>query len=104
MSLSITLIAKLSRVETALARRAWNTIGALDEPSMKPPSEFRSAEGARCYALASYVRASPGQFYLGLAGLIGFPSVMVFKYGYAWCEWAVRYGHHLLVLAGMTHG
>ena len=104
MSLSITLIAKLSRVDTELARRAWNTIGALDDPDMRPPGDFRAGEGARCYALARYVRARPIQFYFGLVGLVAFPTSMVVKYGATWWDLALVNIHLLLTSSGLLHG
>lgn len=65
MSLTVTIIAKLSRVDSDMARRALNTASAFDEPDATPPEEFTWGAGARCYALASIAVNRPQLFWGG---------------------------------------
>lgn len=104
MSLTVSLIAKLCRVEPALARRAWNFACSLDDPATPPLPEFRSGEGARCFAFAKVVRYRPMHFYGGIAGLTLFPLYMMVKYGPSWFFALGRTAAQLAAHVGIGHG
>ena len=72
MSLTIWLIAKLSRVDAEFARRALSTARAQDEPDAPVPAGFARGAGAMAYGLALVINRRPVQFYIGLGGLIAF--------------------------------
>lgn len=95
MSLTVTLIAKLSRVDLAVARRALGTARSQDFPvaagaapqagsegeegaipvslSDGVPVEFHRGRRAMAYALALLIVRKPVHFYVGLTGLVIFP-------------------------------
>ncbi|MGF6870761.1 hypothetical protein OKW35_000215 [Paraburkholderia sp. MM5477-R1] len=77
MSLTVTIIAKLSGVDSDMARRALNTASAFDEPDATPPEEFTWGAGARCYALASIVVNRPHLFWGGLLAITSIPLLVV---------------------------
>lgn len=77
MSLTPLLIAKLSRVDTDVARRAMSTARAQDAIDAPRPAEFARGQGAMAYALALFVSRKPVHFYVGLSGLIAFPLYIV---------------------------
>jgi hypothetical protein len=77
MSLTPFLIAKLSRVDADLARRALSTARAQDVLDESRPTEFSRGAGARAYGMALFVSRRPVHFYLGMFGLILFPLYMV---------------------------
>jgi hypothetical protein len=79
MSLTVTIIAKLSGVDVDTARRALDTASALDEPDATPPVEFTYGAGARCYALASVSLYRPQLFWGGLLATIAIPVLLVVK-------------------------
>jgi hypothetical protein len=79
MSLTVTIIAKLSRVDSDTARRALDTVGAFDEPGVTPPVEFTHGDGARCYALATVAEYRPFLFWGGLLAVIAIPVLIVVK-------------------------
>jgi hypothetical protein len=79
MSLTVTLIAKLSGVDENMARRACDTAAAFDGMNMSPPEEFASGAGARCYALAAIAEYRPPLFWGGLAALIVVPILIVVR-------------------------
>jgi hypothetical protein len=79
MSLTVTTIAKLSRVDADTARRALNTASAFDEPNVTPPEEFTYGAGARCYALASISQYRPQLFWGGLLAVVAIPVLLVVK-------------------------
>lgn len=83
MSLTVTIIAKLSGVDSDTARRALHTAGAFDNPSAMPPEEFTYGAGARCYALATIAAYRPLLFWGGFAAIIAVPMLF-----------AVRLLHH----------
>jgi hypothetical protein len=72
MSLTIWLIAKLSRVDSDLARRALSTARAQDEIDAPAPVDLARGTGAMAYGLALFVSRRPVQFYVGLIGLVAF--------------------------------
>ncbi|MFC0402962.1 hypothetical protein [Paraburkholderia rhizosphaerae] len=90
MSLTIWLIAKLSRVDTGLARRALSTARAQDEIDAPAPTDLKHGAGAMAYGLALFVSRRPVHFYAGLAGLMAF-------FGYMFARiavWAYDFGMH----------
>jgi hypothetical protein len=80
MSLTSFLIAKLSRVDEDLARRAVSTARAQDEIDAPPPDEFRRGAGARAYAMALYISRRPVHFYVGMFGLVLFPIYVLSRF------------------------
>ncbi|MFM0305701.1 hypothetical protein PQQ99_36910 [Paraburkholderia sediminicola] len=86
MSLTVWLIAKLSRVDDGVARRALTTAQSQDEMPAAAPAEFARGRGALAYALGIFITRKPVHFYLGLAGLVIFPvylfvQLAVYFYG-----------------------
>jgi hypothetical protein len=84
MSLTVSIIAKLSGVDSHTARRALDTVGAFDEPGSMPPAEFSVGAQARCYALATIADRRPSLFWLGIAAMVVVPAlllVQVFHHG-----------------------
>jgi hypothetical protein len=80
MSLTVSIIAKLSGVDFDTARRACHTVGAFDEPGAEPPAEFREGGGARCYALATISDHRPLLFWGGLiAAFVVVPVLVIVK-------------------------
>ncbi len=79
MSLTATIIAKLSGVDPDTARRALDTASALDDPGATPPDEFAQGPGARCYALATIAEYRPLLFWGGLLGVAAIPVLFVVK-------------------------
>jgi len=80
MSLTVSIIAKLSGVDFDTARRACNTVGAFDDPGAEPPEEFSHGGGARCYALATLSDQRPLLFWGGLSAVfVVVPVLVVFK-------------------------
>jgi hypothetical protein len=79
MSLTVTIIANLSRVDSDTARRALDTAGAFDEPGATPPEEFTWGAGARCYALASIAVNRPQLFWGGLLAIAVVPLLFVVR-------------------------
>jgi hypothetical protein len=90
MSLTPFLIAKLSRVEPDVARRAISTASATDEIEGGRPPEFSRGPNAMAFALALFVARRPVHFYLGLAGLIGFPVYLLVRIGSFLMEWGMH--------------
>ncbi|SIO72789.1 hypothetical protein SAMN05444172_9273 [Burkholderia sp. GAS332] len=81
MSLTVWLIAKLSRVDDDVARRALTTARSQDEMSAAPPAEFARGREALAYALGIFITRKPAHFYLGLAGLVIFPAYLLVQLG-----------------------
>ncbi|CAD6559379.1 hypothetical protein ACFQ3P_32875 [Paraburkholderia sabiae] len=79
MSLTATIIAKLSRVDVDMARRALDTASAFDEPDATPPEQFTWGAGARCYALASICINRPQLFWGGLLATAAIPVLLIVK-------------------------
>jgi hypothetical protein len=79
MSLTVTIIAKLSGTDADTARRALNTVGAFDEPDATPPEEFTLGRGARCYALATIALHRPQLFWGGLLAIAAVPVLFVVR-------------------------
>ncbi len=79
MSLTVSIIAKLSGVDLATARRACDTVAAFDEPGAQPPPEFAHGSAARCYALATVSDQRPLLFWGGLLALVVIPVLVVVK-------------------------
>lgn len=77
MSRTVWLIAKLSRVERDVARRALTTARSQDEMSAAPPTEFGRGREALAYALGIFITRKPVHFYLGLTGLVIFPVYLL---------------------------
>lgn len=90
MSLTPFLIAKLSRVDKDLARRALSTARAQDVLDESRPDEFRRGEGARTYGMALFISRRPVHFYLGMFGLILFPLYMLSRLLPVLIEWGVH--------------
>lgn len=99
MSLTVTLIAKLSRVDLTVARRALGTarsqdfpvaaavprVGHEGEDNASPasvsdgvPAEFHRGRNAMAYAMALLIVRKPLHFYVGLTGLVVFPIYIAF--------------------------
>jgi hypothetical protein len=81
MSRTVWLIAKLSRVEDTVARRALSTAQSQDEMSAAPPAGFARGREALAYALAIFIVRKPVHFYLGMAGLFIFPLYLLIQVG-----------------------
>ncbi|APA90382.1 hypothetical protein BJG93_32830 (plasmid) [Paraburkholderia sprentiae WSM5005] len=90
MSVTLFLIAKLSRVEPDIARRAMSTASAIDEMEGGRPAEFSRGPNAMAFALALFVARRPVHFYLGLAGLVGFPVYILVRIGSFLIEWGMH--------------
>jgi hypothetical protein len=79
MSLTVTIIAKLSGVDTATARRALDTVAAFDEPQAEPPAEFSNGAHARAYAFATIAEFRPAFFWIGIIAVAAIPVLLVVK-------------------------
>ena len=79
MSLTVTIIAKLSGVDTATARRALDTVAAFDEPQADPPAEFSQGAQARCYAFATIAEFRPALFWIGIIAVAAIPALALVK-------------------------
>jgi len=79
MSLTTTLIAKLSGLEHADAARVLSTVRAHDDPGATPPAEFRRGRFARAWGLAVVILRNPIRFWIGLAGLVAFPVYLLVR-------------------------
>ncbi|WP_321794780.1 hypothetical protein [Caballeronia sp. J97] len=80
MSLTVTIIAKLSAVDSRTAQRACDTAGAFDgEVDAAVPEEFTYGAGARCYALATIMQTRPALFWGGLGAIVLVPILMLIK-------------------------
>jgi hypothetical protein len=79
MSLTVSIIAKLSGVDTHTARRALDTVAAFDEPGAMPPEHFSVGANARCYALATIADQRPGLFWLGIAAMVVVPALLLLR-------------------------
>ncbi|SAL65283.1 hypothetical protein [Caballeronia humi] len=80
MSLTVTIIAKLSGVEPRTARRACDIAVAFDgNVNAVVPEEFNHGAGARCYALATIAEYRPALFWGGLSALVAVPALMLLK-------------------------
>lgn len=93
MSLTRFLIRTLARVDDDVARRVMSTASAQDDASAPVPAEFARERNALAYALALFVGRRPLHFYVGLFGLVAFPSYL-----------ASRAIASLLTLMGGSHG
>ena len=69
------------------------TAGAQDEMDDPVPDEFARGSNAMAYALALFINRKPVRFYVGLAGLIAFPTYIL-----------IRLGGYLAQLLGSVHG
>jgi len=83
MSLTTTLIAKLSGLEEADAARVLSSVRAQDDLQAPPPAEFRRGRAARAWALAVVMSRNPARFWVGMSGLIAFPVYLLCEIG-AW--------------------
>ena len=90
MSPTLFLIAKLSRVDPEVARRAMSTATSQDEVDAPRPAEFSRGSGAMAYALALFVSRRPVHFWLGLTGLIAFPIYILARIVTNLMEWGVH--------------
>ena len=81
MSRTVWLIAKFSRVEDQVARRALSTARSQDEMSAAAPSDFARGREALAYALAIFIVRKPVHFYLGMAGLLIFSLYLLIQVG-----------------------
>jgi hypothetical protein len=79
MSLTVTIIAKLSGVDTATARRALDTVAAFDEPQADAPAEFSQGAQARCYAFATIAEFRPAFFWVGIIAVAAIPVLLIVK-------------------------
>jgi len=77
MSLTATLIAKLSGLDAADAARVLSTVRAQDDLAARAPREFARGRAARAYGLAVVIVRNPVRFWFGLAGLIAFPAYLL---------------------------
>lgn len=93
MSLTRFLIRTLARVDDDVARRVMSTASAQDDANAPVPAEFARGRNAMAYALALFVGRRPLHFYVGLFGLVAFPSYLA-------CQAIAS----LLALIGGSHG
>lgn len=77
MSLTTTLIAKLSGLEPADASRVLSTVRSQDDLAAPAPPEFARGRKALAYGLAVVIVRNPVRFWLGLVGLIAFPVYLL---------------------------
>jgi hypothetical protein len=74
MSLTVSMIAKLSGVDYHTAKRACDLAGAFDgEVHAELPDEFTFGAGARCYALATIAETRAALFWGGLIAIAAVP-------------------------------
>jgi hypothetical protein len=83
MSLTATLISKLSRLDREDAARVLSTVRSQDDLLAPAPREFARGRAARAYGLAVVIVRTPVRFWLGTAGLIAFPAYLLVRVG----EW-----------------
>ncbi|MBB2984229.1 hypothetical protein FHX57_007360 [Paraburkholderia tropica] len=83
MSLTTTLIAKLSGLDEAHAARVLLSVRAQDDLQAPPPAEFGRGRPARAWALAVVMSRNPVRFWVGMSGLIAFPVYLLCEIG-AW--------------------
>ncbi|OBR53999.1 hypothetical protein [Paraburkholderia tropica] len=83
MSLTTTLIAKLSGLDEVDAARVLLSVRAQDDLRASPPVEFRRGRFARAWALAVVLSRNPVRFWIGLTGLVAFPVYLLLEVG-AW--------------------
>jgi len=76
MSLTATLIAKLSGLDAVDAARVLSTVQAQDDLLAPAPREFARGRAARAYGLAVVIVRNPVRSWVGLAGLIAFPAYL----------------------------
>lgn len=80
MSLTVTIIAKLSGLDYPAAKRACDLAGAFDgEVGAAIPEEFTYGAGARCYALATIVETRTALFWGGLLAIASVPVLGLIK-------------------------
>ncbi|SAK97112.1 hypothetical protein AWB82_07099 [Caballeronia glebae] len=80
MSLTVTIIAKLSGVSYEAAKRACDVAAAFDgEVHDGVPDEFSYGAGARCYALATIAETRAMLFWVGLAAIAAVPVLALVK-------------------------
>ena len=90
MSLTPFLIAKLSRVDLDVARRALTTAHSQDSIDESRPAEFSRGAGARAYGMALFISRRPVHFYAGMFGLVIFPLYMLWHFVPALIEWEIH--------------
>lgn len=81
MSLTATLIAKLSGLDEADAARVLSTVRAQDDLGATPPVEFRRGRFPRAWGLAVVIVRNPVRFVAGGAGIVIFPLYLLFRIG-----------------------
>lgn len=81
MSHTVWLIAKLSRVDERVARRALTTAQSQDDMSAAAPADFSRGREALAYALSVFIIRKPVHFYMGVTGLIVFPVYLLAQLG-----------------------
>jgi hypothetical protein len=80
MSLTVSMIAKLSGVDYHAAKRACDLAGAFDgEVHAELPDEFTFGAGARCYALATIAETRASLFWGGLIAIAAVPVLALVK-------------------------
>ncbi|GAB6852663.1 hypothetical protein [Paraburkholderia kururiensis] len=77
MSLTATLIAKLSGLDQVDAARVLSTVRSQDDLAAPAPPEFARGRKARAYGLAVVIVRNPVRFWLGLVGLTAFPVYLL---------------------------
>lgn len=81
MSLTVTLIAKLTGLDPSDAARVVSTVEAQDNLAAPAPSEFARGRAARAYGLAVVIVRNPLKFWVGLIGLVAFPVYLLVRLG-----------------------
>lgn len=79
MSLTTALISRLGRVDSELARRAWNLATSSDSDEEPVPTGFQHGAGARCLALSRVIQRSPVRMCLCLLGIAAAPAFILFR-------------------------
>lgn len=72
MQTTVTLIAKLSRIDKQQAQRAWMTAGAVDSVNFETPAEFQFGRPAFASATCYMLRQKRLKFLAALASLAVF--------------------------------
>jgi len=90
MSLTPILIAKLSRVDLDVARRALGTANSQDRLDESRPAEFSRGAGARAYGMALFISRRPVHFYAGMFGMILFPLYMLWQFVPELVQWGMQ--------------
>jgi hypothetical protein len=72
MTIIVSTISRLLRIDEGIARRAWSTALAADSAETPAPKEFASGKGALVFALSFFIINQPAVFVFGSLGIVAF--------------------------------